>query len=61
VYHAIQEQEGVDYVVVEVMCRHEASPPTLGDIVCASYEIPKANLVTFDTTPPNGVFGGIVA
>jgi predicted phage baseplate assembly protein len=42
IYHAIMNVPGVDYVNVTQLCRNEAAPGTLGDIVCANYEIPQA-------------------
>ncbi len=43
VYHTIQTVPGVDYVSVTKLCRHEAGSG-VGDINCASYEIPQLNL-----------------
>jgi uncharacterized phage protein gp47/JayE len=41
VYHAIMNVEGVDYVNVTALFRNEVAT-TVGDIVCAVYEIPQA-------------------
>lgn len=52
-YHMIQEVEGVDYVNVTTLCRHELTP-ALGDVACLAYEIPQLN-----GTPTINVAGGI--
>ena len=53
VYHAIMNTEGVDYVNVTYLYRNEVAA-TLGDIVCAAYEIPQAYQISVTT---NGGLG----
>jgi hypothetical protein len=50
VYHTVQAVEGVDYCQLTVLSRHENTPLTVGDVVCAVYEIPQANNVTVTAT-----------
>jgi hypothetical protein len=54
VYHAIMQQEGVDYVNVTVCCRNEVTPQICADVVCANYEIPQAGLINSTTIIANG-------
>lgn len=52
VYTTCQAVGGVAYLVVTVLCRHD-NPETLGDVVCAPFEIPVLNNPTtaiFTTT-----------
>ena len=44
VYQAIMAVPGVEYAQVTNLARLEASQPTVGDVVCAAYEIPMLNL-----------------
>jgi len=53
-YHAIMEVEGIDYVVVTVLCRDEVTPQTCADVQCAVYEIPQCHAVTITAN------GGVV-
>jgi hypothetical protein len=46
VYHAVMNVEGVDYVTVTQLRRHEAAASTVGDIVCSAHEIPQAYQIT---------------